>query len=401
MADLQPVSEQTCNAIHWCAPFFNFSGYARLNRDLSMGLNRDGFPLSIMPLETDLAYLESLRTQQSLWARWAHLLEQSAKPGGILLCSLLPTGFPSIVAANVRFNARVGLTMFETDRLPNGWLEACNVMDEIWVPSTFNVETFCRGGVSRDRLQVIPYGIDLGAWDPKVSPLLIPGRRAINFLAVFEWTLRKGWDILVEGFARAFHRDDDVSLTLLTRRPSNDTTPIVQQIDRHLSSRGLVLKETPPMLLLEKPLPDTAMPALYAAATAVLLPTRGEGWGLPIMEAMAMEKPPVATAWGAHMDFLDDKVGWEIPIEKLDPVAPAQTRLFPLYGADHQWATPSLEAFVAILKLLAQRPELAVSKGKIGRARLAEQWQPARSTEWIKNRVAYVLAERRPKPNNF
>ena len=31
------------------------------------------------------------------------------------------------------------------------------------------------------------------------------------------------------------------------------------------------------------------MPQLYKACNAFVLPTRGEGWGLPVMEAMSME----------------------------------------------------------------------------------------------------------------
>ena len=32
----------------------------------------------------------------------------------------------------------IGRTMFETDRIPSGWAERLNVMDEVWVPSAFN-----------------------------------------------------------------------------------------------------------------------------------------------------------------------------------------------------------------------------------------------------------------------
>jgi hypothetical protein len=40
------------------------------------------------------------------------------------------------------------------------------------------------------------------------------------------------------------------------------------------------------------------MPRLYAAADAFVLPTRGEGFGMPIMEAMSMVPPPPASlAW--------------------------------------------------------------------------------------------------------
>jgi len=40
-----------------------------------------------------------------------------------------------------------------------------------------------------------------------------------------------------------------------------------------------------------------ALRDLYAASDAFVLPTRGEGWGLPIAEAMSMALPVIATYW--------------------------------------------------------------------------------------------------------
>ena len=46
--------------------------------------------------------------------------------------------------------------MYETDRIPNGWSEQCNgEVDEIWVPSHFNVETFAKAGVNSSKLFVV------------------------------------------------------------------------------------------------------------------------------------------------------------------------------------------------------------------------------------------------------
>ena len=43
-----------------------------------------------------------------------------------------------------------------------------------------------------------------------------------------------------------------------------------------------------------------ALPALFASADAFVLPSHGEGWGLPLMEAMAMELPTIGTAFGGY-----------------------------------------------------------------------------------------------------
>ena len=53
----------------------------------------------------------------------------------------------------------IGRAMYETDRMPEPWVSICNSMDEIWVPSVFNIETFRRAGVKASKLHVIPQSI--------------------------------------------------------------------------------------------------------------------------------------------------------------------------------------------------------------------------------------------------
>ncbi len=47
------------------------------------------------------------------------------------------------------------------------------------------------------------------------------------------------------------------------------------------------------------------MPRIFASADAFVLPSRGEGWGLPLMEAMSMGLPTIATAFGGNLDFMN------------------------------------------------------------------------------------------------
>ena len=109
----------------------------------------------------------------------------------------------------------IGRTMFETDRMPPEWVQKCNEMDEIWVPSAQNLESLRRSGVTV-RVTRIPAGVDAERFRPGLTPLSIPGCRKKVFLSVFEWIYRKGWDVLLRAWARAFKGDDDVCLVLRT-----------------------------------------------------------------------------------------------------------------------------------------------------------------------------------------
>ena len=49
---------------------------------------------------------------------------------------------------------------------------------------------------------------------------------------------------------------------------------------------------------------------LYKAANAFVIPTRGEGWGMPITEAMSMGLPVIVTNWSGITAFVDESVGY-------------------------------------------------------------------------------------------
>ena len=55
---------------------------------------------------------------------------------------------------------KIGRSMFETDSVPEGWVEKLNRMDAIWVPSKFNARTFARAGVDSTKIVVLPEAVD-------------------------------------------------------------------------------------------------------------------------------------------------------------------------------------------------------------------------------------------------
>ena len=49
------------------------------------------------------------------------------------------------------------------------------------------------------------------------------------------------------------------------------------------------IENLPHIEVLVEEMPTNQMPSLYKNFDVFVLPTRGEGWGLPVVEAMAME----------------------------------------------------------------------------------------------------------------
>jgi glycosyltransferase involved in cell wall biosynthesis len=183
----------------------------------------------------------------------------------------------------------VGYTVFETDRIPRHWIPICNQKDEIWVPCTFNRETFAGAGVAENKLHVLPHAINTDHFRPGLSPLPLPRRYGFQFLALFQFQHRKGWDILLRAYLRAFRSTEDVCLVIKTAGDHIERT-LRGVIEEECGTRAI-----PPLQISAQTLPLSHVPRLYATADCFVLPSRGEGFGLPLAEAMGSEQPTLST----------------------------------------------------------------------------------------------------------
>ncbi len=347
----------------WRGPVTDPSGYAAGGRAFLRGLAEEG---AIVRLEPHL-----WNSREAIGAA-----EKRA------LIALTGTEMP-VVDASVQHTigrlfdpyvpgrVRVGRTMFETDRIPADWVPRCNALDEIWVPTEHNRESFAAAGVDPHRIAVIAEPFELDRIDRDAAPLDIPGAHGTVFLAAFDWSLRKGWDVLLSAWCDAFQAGDDVTLVLKVWATSRGigTPEIQEELLGALARAGRDPRAIADLVIVEDLLPAHDMCRLYAACDAVVAPTRGEGWGRPLVEAMAMGRPVVATAWSGPSAFLDDAVGWPLGYD-LVPVSEAAAAEIPVF-AGHRWAEPRVGDLVAAMRDIHARPHEARARGAAAIVRAA------------------------------
>ena len=145
---------------------------------------------------------------------------------------------------------------------------------------------------------------------PSGAELTVPDRRGFAFLSAFDFQERKGWRPLLEAYAREFDAEDDVTLVLKVETIFADVATVQARIDAFLNELGLPAARRPHIVLLHQRLSDAEMPALFRACDAYVSPTRGEGWGRPLMEALACGLPVITSRWSAPLAFLDDTNAW-------------------------------------------------------------------------------------------
>lgn len=244
---------------------------------------------------------------------------------------------------------KIGFTMLEADSLPPEWVKQCNKMDEVWVPSNFNKESFAKAGV-RVPIYVMPLGIDIDHFNPEINAKRLSSK--FSFLSVFEWSERKGQELLIRAFKEEFKNLDDVVLLLKVFNPD-----IRNNIELELANLGVREDDESVIILLGADVPYYQLGSLYRGVDCFVLPTRGEGWGMPIMEAMACRIPVIATNWGAQRDFLNDKIAYLLNVKKL---VPAVTRS--PYYKNLKWAEPDFEHLRYLLRYVYENREEAKRK---------------------------------------
>lgn len=262
----------------------------------------------------------------------------------------------------VKGRHRVGYTMLEVTGLPQEWVDGCNAMDEVWVPATFNVTGFRDSGVTVP-IEVMPLGIDTDYYHPGIAGSRPSDR--FTMLSVFEWGERKAPEVLLRAWAQEFGEREDVLLLLsvFNRDPSVDVEREIKRLD---------LPRSAPIAVMVNPeFADYQMGALYRSADAFVLPTRGEGWGMPVMEAMACGLPTIATAWGGIADFLNSGNGY--PLEY--SMVPAVARC-PFYEG-FEWAEPSMEHLQARMREVVDNQDDARARASRAVAQIQQDytWQ--------------------------
>ena len=199
-------------------------------------------------------------------------------------------------------------TPFETDGAPIGWLLGLKAMDEILVPSQSNKDAYVRMGLDEKKISVIPHGADIERYNPNIKPLAYD-KAEFNFGSVFDWTERKNPVALVRAYYNAFDKNEDVTLTLRVfwKFPIEDTLNHVRKEIQRIKDSYKGRKDFPRIILWTEMLPDKALPNLYKSFDCFVLPSRGEGFGLPFIEAMACGVPTIGPKWGGNTEFMNDK----------------------------------------------------------------------------------------------
>jgi len=260
----------------------------------------------------------------------------------------------------------VGFFLHEGTRLHPGWSDVMNTAELMFVPSRATYNLFRANGVQVP-MKIIPFGINPEFYYPKEF------ERDENylFLSVNSWTGnigdRKGTDLLIKAFDEEFRPEEKVKLILKigTFWQKNGTEFYAQSIFKILGHVN------PNILINDIYVPEKELATYYQQADCFVSPTRGEAFGLTIINAMACGLPVIVTKDNnsGHMDFCrgKDSVLW-IDVEKLEQ---ADLRFF---AQGNMQPVPSLDNLKKQMRYAFEHRQEMLDKGKINSEEIQKNW---------------------------
>lgn len=323
----------------WSSPFHYLDGYGSIAQEIAACFLRMGVRLSIHPRDYHPGVRQCGGLGLERWESEAYvpreIVEQLAR-------GAQPDCFYGFNMTWPRecyrhpFARGIALTMFETSLPPADWTWPLNQCRRVVVPCRQNAEAFAARGVDVP-IDVAPLGVNAEKWP--VGEATGEGEATFTFLMAAGLTHRKNPVGAARAFTAAFAHESDVRLVLKTRGTEDRRSGFISWT-RDLPNDGRI------RVVAEDSTPEQMLGWMHAA-DAFVFPSRGEGFGLTPLQAMATGLPVIVSANSGMLEYCDERFNY--PVGCVAVPVPDQARGgYPTdWGYVGEWWEPDFDELVA------------------------------------------------------
>ena len=262
-------------------------------------------------------YLKSIDGKEMMPVDLLSRLDRDIQVPDLDICYTAPKNF------KFRFKQKSKLKMaiynYESDKLPAVWKTCINHLDYVLPSSNFSKEIFVNGGWPDKKCIVIPHGINLNDFDNK-DVYKLNTNKSFKFLNISIPHHRKNIDLLLTAYYDEFSKEDDVCLVLKTKFLGENhkyysfevnVKKLIHDVQSKFSNRN----DLPQVEIISNRI-DNIIP-LYNACDALVSATSSEGFGLPLLEALAAGLLVIAPNCSGQLDFLNKNNSLLIDVKKI------------------------------------------------------------------------------------
>jgi glycosyltransferase involved in cell wall biosynthesis len=244
-------------------------------------------------------------------------------------------GFSTIVAIPPGLN--IVWAIFESDTLDDKFISILDQADLVWVPSNWGLNILIRHGLDAKKIIVIPEGVNPDLYHPYIprSDFLQKLQKKFQYLIVGKYEERKGYTQLLQAFSKVTKKDQDINLLIKADYFLKDIEK------RHSLSEYIKNSNADNITTVHGKFSSEELVKLYHSVDAYVFPSRAEGWGLPLIEAIACGVPVIATNYSGHSEYLSKIRDLYIPVNyKLVPIKDMEFQQYwaPKDGSWGNWA---------------------------------------------------------------
>ena len=310
------------------APIATRSGYGDHSRDILKSLfELDKYDVKIVPTRWGNTPQDQINPQTEFGKRVLQniVLSLDKKPDVFIQVSVA-NEFKKVGNYNIGITAGV-----ETTIAPQEFIQASNQMDLIITPSEFTKETLSKtsytkvdkntnqevGKIQLDKpCEVLFEGVDISIFDGKSKISILDSVDTdFNFLYVGHWLQgeighdRKDVGMMIKTFCTVFKslpKDKQPGLILKTSHAGFSVGEREDTAKRILDLTKEFGDKCPSVHLVWGDLSEIELNSLYNddKVKAMLMFTKGEGYGRPLAEFATTGKPIVVSDWSGYKDFL-------------------------------------------------------------------------------------------------
>jgi len=263
---------------------------------------------------------------------------------------------------------KIGYVLWESTSIPDDWMNSLSHADVLWSPSQWFKQILINHGIAKNSIQVVPGGVNARIFKTEGPQFqFLNNIQAYKFLYVGKLEERKSTPELIVTFDHAFRDNPDVRLVLCTQSFKKD-------FDYNHCIQSLGLRH-PEKILHVGPFASTLeLAALYRSCDAFVMPTRAEGWGLPIIEAMACGLPVIVTGYSALTDFVTNENAYLINFKMTDIEKPLGWHTHSKTTNYGQWAEPDFIHLQDMMQYVFKHRDQAKKRGLKASQEIRSRW---------------------------